>query len=435
MSIEITCQCGVSLWVSSVDAGRRAKCPSCGKEIVIPSHQKPEERNVWLPEKDSETAETLEISEFPEKSESPLSSSKKPGGRSRKYSWLWITVFMFVAAGTVFVLVTKPWKHSRDRAPDERVQPEVLPAPETDDGPSIGEIRQFKGHTDRVTSVAFSPDDKIAITGSADATIRLWDVSSGQSLRLLAGHTDIVASVCISSDGHKLVSSSWDETVRLWDIDAGIETKQIGESTKSAKKKFTLTAAFTPDDRLILIGDSGSQLVLFDPMAEREVRRLKGHTDAINSVAFSTNGRRAVSGSSDHTVRLWDVNTGAEQHRIEGHTDVVSSVAFSPDGRRVLSGSSDRTLRLWDVNTGKELVRFEGHTDAVMAVVFLPDGTRVLSASADKTVRLWSIESGIELHRFEGHTRDVTSVAISSDGRRALSGSADKTVRLWALPD
>jgi WD40 repeat protein len=76
------------------------------------------------------------------------------------------------------------------------------------------------GHTDGVTSVAFSPDGTTLASASADETIRLWDVATGQQIgEPLQGHTDGVNSMAFSPDGTTLASASADETIRLWDMD------------------------------------------------------------------------------------------------------------------------------------------------------------------------------------------------------------------------
>src|SRR5881398_2323492 len=68
--------------------------------------------------------------------------------------------------------------------------------------------RQFKGHGERVASVAFSPDGKVLATGSFDNTVKLWDFATGKELHNLKGHTNQVYSVAFSPDGNLLASGS-----------------------------------------------------------------------------------------------------------------------------------------------------------------------------------------------------------------------------------
>ena len=80
----------------------------------------------------------------------------------------------------------------------------------------------LNGHTDEVTSVAFSPDGKRIVTGSDDKTVQVWDAATGQPVGPpLKGHTDAVTSVAFSPDGKRIVSGSADKTVRVWDAATG----------------------------------------------------------------------------------------------------------------------------------------------------------------------------------------------------------------------
>ena len=78
-------------------------------------------------------------------------------------------------------------------------------------------VKTFSGHDGTVLDVAFSPDSRFLLTGSADKTARLWDVETGQCVKIFAGHTDSVGSVRFSADGKHVVTGSEDGTVILWE--------------------------------------------------------------------------------------------------------------------------------------------------------------------------------------------------------------------------
>ncbi|THV07150.1 WD40 repeat-like protein, partial [Dendrothele bispora CBS 962.96] len=84
------------------------------------------------------------------------------------------------------------------------------------------------GHTDRVWSVAYSPDSRHIVSGSYDKTIRIWDSQTGQPPvgHPLQGHTHWVTSVAYSPDSRHIVSGSFDKTVRIWESQTGQPVNQ-----------------------------------------------------------------------------------------------------------------------------------------------------------------------------------------------------------------
>ncbi|HEY9628209.1 MAG TPA: hypothetical protein V6C84_12990 [Coleofasciculaceae cyanobacterium] len=178
---------------------------------------------------------------------------------------------------------------------------------------SIPRLRTLKGHTGRIYGMAFLTDDRL-ITGSEDHTIRLWDVATGQCLRIFEGHSRYVFSVAVSPvalnpsgiEKQALIASgSDDQTIRLWNASTG-ECLSI----------------------------------------------LKGQRGWIQAIAFSPDGSLLASGSTDQTVKIWQVSTGDCLRTLEGHKE-VRSVSFSPDGQQLATGSEDETIRLWAVQTGE----------------------------------------------------------------------------------
>jgi len=278
------------------------------------------------------------------------------------------------------------------------------------------------GHTDRVTSVAFSPDGKQALTGSRDGTAKLWDLS-GKELRAFAGHAEGVSSVAFSPDGKQALTGSEDGTAKLWDLSGRELQAFVGHAYGVS------SVAFSPDGKQALTGSMDGTAKLWD-LSGRVLQAFDGHAEGVNSVAFSPDGKQALMGSADGTAKLWDLS-GKELQAFVGHAYSVSSVAFSPDGKQALTGSMDGTAKLWDLS-GRELQAFVGHGNWVLSVAFSPNGKQVLTGSEDGTAKLWGL-SGRELQVFVGHTDFVTSVAFSPNGKQALTGSRDKTAKLWGL--
>ena len=288
------------------------------------------------------------------------------------------------------------------------------------------EIRSFIGHWRPVTCIAFSPDGKFALSGSDDKTIRLWDVETGRSIRSFEKDSFSVSSIAFSPDGRLALSGSSYKTLKLWDVKTGREIRSF-----KGHKSRVFSVAFSPDGKSALSGSHDKTLRLWNVKTGKSIRSFKGHSDDVNAVAFSPDGKFALSGSDDGTLRLWKVSTGRSIRSFKGHSGEISSVAFSPDGKFALSGSYDKTVTLWEVRTGKKTRSFRGHSDIIHSVAFGPGGKFVLSGSGDNTLKLWEVVTGREIHSFKGYSRGVASVALSPGGTLALMGSDDMTLRLW----
>jgi len=281
--------------------------------------------------------------------------------------------------------------------------------------------RGLLGHLDRVNSVAWSADGRLA-SGSYDGTVIIWDLESGRPAQTLRGHTDWVSSVAWSTDG-RLASVSVDGMVILWDLESGTPAQVLrGYSDVTS-------VAWSPDGRLAS-GSVDGTVTLWDLESGTPAQTLKWDSGVIYSLAWSMDGQLA-SGSNNALITIWDLESSEPAKVLKGHLFPVTSLAWSSDGR-LTSGSPDGTAILWDLENGKPAQEMGWLlTRRVSSVAWSADGW-LTSGSADGTVILWDLQSGKPAQVLQGHSDFVASVAWSQDGRLA-SGSADGTVILWDL--
>ncbi|HLW03743.1 MAG TPA: WD40 repeat domain-containing protein [Ktedonobacterales bacterium] len=312
----------------------------------------------------------------------------------------------------------------------------AIPASEQDDHSlhlfevsNESEVRVFSGHTDAIRCVTFSPDGRLLASGADDRTVRLWEVSTGQELRVL-DITERVVTLSFSQDGRLLVTSTYEGSISIFDLTSEME----GQELLNSKDKKRVGVAFAPNGKMLATGENKG-IFLWD-LGTRQVEatmRTQGHTDWVWDVAFSPDGTVLASGSGDATVRLWNLTTGQTVQTLAGHAGMVRGLDFSPDGLLLASASGDTTVRLWNLTTGQTVQTFAGHTAKINDVAFSPDGTLLATGSDDQTVRLWEVATGHMLQTFTGHTATVLGVVFSPDGRLLASGSGDRTVRLWDI--
>ena len=292
-------------------------------------------------------------------------------------------------------------------------------------GKTVKEFTDF-GHSHIVNSVAFSPDEKLVVSGSdgSDAkSIILWDAKTGKLVKFFQGHGDKVVSLCFSTDGKNIVSGSLDKTVKYWNISTGLLIKsfEFGPTLKCV--------SFSKDGKIIMAG--GSMIKLWNRATGDLIKTFEGHTSHVSCVGFSPDGKHILSSSLDKTMKLWDRQNGDLLKTINVKKWVLS-FNFSNDGVNLLTcAANDKSFDLWDITQEKTIRTYEGLTKDVHFAIFSPDGNSIISAAYDKTIQIWEKTSGNLRKTLEGHVNLVLCIAISSDGTQMVSGGQDNQIILW----
>lgn len=241
----------------------------------------------------------------------------------------------------------------------------------------------LNGHTNEVSTIAFSPDQRTLATASRDGSIKVWDIYGNLSATY-GDHKGYVRAVAFSLNGTKIATADNDGIGKISDLRGNI------------------------------------------------LSTLSGHTAGIRDIAFSPNEQQVLTGSEDHSAILWSLD-GKQLAKLVGHRNEVLAVAFSRNGDYLLTASADSTARVWDAS-GQLVFTFSKHRGEVSDIQALPDGEYFMTSSWDGTVRRWNMKSE-EKMVFRPESDGVRAFAISPDNATIAAITSDKAALIWNIAD
>ncbi|XP_015675034.1 pleiotropic regulator 1 [Protobothrops mucrosquamatus] len=242
--------------------------------------------------------------------------------------------------------------------------------------------RVISGHLGWVRCIAVEPGNQWFVTGSADRTIKIWDLASGKLKLSLTGHISTVRGVIVSGRSPYLFSCGEDKQVKCWDLEYN-----------------------------------------------KVIRHYHGHLSAVYGLDLHPTIDVLVTCSRDSTARIWDVRTKAGVHTLSGHTNAVATVKCQAAEPQIITGSHDTTIRLWDMVAGKTRVTLTNHKKSVRAVVLHPRQYTFASGSPDN-IKQWKFPDGNFIQNLSGHSAIINTLAVNSDGV-LVSGADNGTMHLW----
>jgi WD40 repeat protein len=257
-------------------------------------------------------------------------------------------------------------------------------------------VNTFMGLPDVGISITYSPDNKqlAASTIPASATspsISVWDATKDQTQPQfsLTGPTDRVNSIAWSPNGKNLASASEDSTVMIWDATkAGTPLLTLKDTNGQ------ISVAWSPDSTRVASGCSDHTAKIWDAVkGGKALSTFSGHTDRVRSVAWSPDGTQLLTGSDDQTLKVWSVADASKPlMTLTGHKGRVSSVGWAPNGKYLGSGSDDGSVKIWDAkNGGDALITLvpTGSNQFAQCIAWSPDSSAIAASYPDGKVWIW----------------------------------------------
>ncbi|HMO15164.1 MAG TPA: PQQ-binding-like beta-propeller repeat protein [Pirellulaceae bacterium] len=318
-----------------------------------------------------------------------------------------------------------------------------------------GSYATLYGHQDAV--VTLDVFENFIVSGSMDATVRMWDANSA-SLRYVLDFPDAVFSVAFAPDGSQFAVACRIGFIRICDTETGERIRDLPAGFNPA-----LSLSYHPDGNYLVSGHE-RMITIWNTVDGKKIQSYEGHDDLVRSVAYSPSGNAILTASMDGTIKVWEADTrelkkswklegdhfssaqfhpdetkfvagtnngwikiyeiDQEEPALRFHQDggSVSSVSFSPDGRTGLSSLWDGSMTLWDSKTGERLTRWIGHQQSAFNSKFAGSGSRVYSAAEDGTIKFWDVANQQNTFLLSGHLHEITALAFSPNGQKIFSG-------------
>ena len=293
------------------------------------------------------------------------------------------------------------------------------------------EKRLFQIHSDEITGLQLSSDDRYLLTAAADNTAKLFDLNSSAIKSFK--HDDWVTQAVFGSTKRYILTTSEDSITRIWDIRNGAVIQQFEH------EDVVVQAEFSADERYVITASEDGSARLWDARTGKKIHTFE-YEESVTQAKFSADDRYVLTTSGDGKAQLWDTRSGTE-FRTFSHDNWVSQAVFSTDGDFVFTACDDGAARQWSVASGREVQVFSDAVEVPVKQIMLSADTHYLFTASNNEfadalnpgiVRRWSVQSGEKIKTYL-HPKQIKQITLSADSRYLLTVADDGIARLWSV--
>ena len=285
----------------------------------------------------------------------------------------------------------------------------------------------FRGHTQPLSAMSFSPDGKWLVTGDLLPMIKIWEVATGQEKYSFQLSNKVKASgIVFSPDSRRVLILDGTNRMRTWDVLNGSELPPFITDNYSVEK-----ANFFPDERRLLTSSNDRKLIIWDYETRKKLVELPGHQSYISAIEFSPDRQWIATGSTDRTVKIWSAANGQERQTITGHGSEVSTLAWMPDSRHLLTGGPDMALKFWDIQKSANGNVAPNDLNRSWATTFSADGNLIALCDYEKRVEVFNLTTHQPIANLQVDPDKLLCAKFSADNKFVATGDSSAQVKIW----
>jgi pre-mRNA-processing factor 17 len=298
-------------------------------------------------------------------------------------------------------------------------------------------VHTWKSHTKPIAGLRFFPGSgHLLLSGSADTTVKIWDVyHKKELLRTYSGHSKALSDITFNTSGTQFLSASYDRMMKLWDT----ETGQCINRFTTGKTPHVIRFNPSPEhSNEFLAGMSDKKIIQFDVRTREIVQEYDHHLAAINTITFVDENRRFMTTSDDKSLRAWDYNIPVPiKYIAEPYMYPMTRASLHPSGKYVAYQSSDNNIFVYGANDKFRQNRkkvFKGHNCAGYSidVACSPDGQFIASGDSGGYVCFWDWKTSKLYHKMQASDGAVTCVQWHpQESSKVVTAGLDGAIKYW----
>ncbi|EDZ62433.1 WD repeat-containing protein [Sulfurimonas gotlandica GD1] len=286
-------------------------------------------------------------------------------------------------------------------------------------------------HSGLITALAITLDDKFAITGSEDSSIKIINIKTGQTIKTLLGHSKGVTDIAITHDGKRLISSSKNAELIVWDIASG----KIIKKTKSSWSGSTVGIKILKKTNAVLSVHRktfSSEVTLSDINTGNVTKRINLKFKVTSFDVTKDENFIICTDDPFGAIKMVDIKTGkiiksfSSQYKISSNRNLVTLgkgadlVKILPDNKHFIStgGHMQEYSVIWNIDSAKPL-KILGKTDP-KSIAISRDGSKVFMGGY-KFLEIWDIEKGGRIKRYDYPLATVSPIKLTNNEKHVIS--------------